>query len=296
MFKMKKRQMIILFSILAFVVLLVVLNSLVFSIREVRADCFNSNDTELVNRVTAASEIKLYKNIITLNKKKAIQSIDAKMSAEIKVINIERKFPNTVWIHFVKRVPVIAVETGGGEYVICDRNLTITESGVPLSKFDFNANFETLDADRKKDVDPDNPPPVIIVRVLVKGGVLNPAQNKPLELSDAGALDALSCIVDTVNRLDYEEYDFVRLLKEIDMTNYNDAVTPEIELKMRDSGGKSITIKIQNAKNLLLQKVWHSISVYEQYLKGTLKQPFKNTTWTVFNDSKGQIYIEDTSG
>ena len=284
MFLMKKRQMIILFSILAFIMLLVALNSLVFSIREVRADCFNSNDSALIGRVTEASGIKLYKNIITLNKTKAVRNIDGEMGSEVKVVNIERKFPNKVWIHFVKLVPILAFETDGG-YVTCDNNLMVIEKDVPFSALMFNADVDEVD----KNIDGESRP---IVRARIKEGTLKAVAGKPLELSDPDALAALRTVVDTINRLDYEEYDFVRLLKEIDMTEYNDAVNPVIKLKMRDSGGKSITIIIQNSKKLLLEKVQHSISVYDEYLQG--KKFFKSTTWTAFNNSKGKIYIEDT--
>ena len=279
---MKKRMMIILFSVLAFVVLIVALNSFVFSIKEVRADSYNSKDAQLETRVVEASGIKLYKNIITLNKNKAIQNIETEMAADVKVINIERKFPNKVWIHFVKLIPILALETDGGDYVKCDNNLTIIET-VPASELNFDMTVGEVDNLKGGGASP-------IVRVLIKGSVYKPTAKKPLELTDPDARDALRIIVDTINRLDYEEYDFVRLLKEIDLTKYDDTV-PDIFLKMRDSGSKSITIKIQNGKKLLLQKVQHAISAYEQYLKG--EKNIQGTMWTVFNNSKNQIAIED---
>ena len=285
---MKKRMMFILFSALAFIALIVALNSFVFSIKEVRADSYNSKDAQLETLVAEASGIKLYKNIITLNKNKAIQNIESEMFAvtPVKVVNIERKFPNKVWIHFVKLIPVLALETenGSGKYVTCDNNLMIVETGVSETDLNFDMTVGGVDKITDGEARP-------MVRVLIKGAVRNPEVKKAVDLTDPDALAALRIIVDTVNRLDYKEYDFVRLLKEIDLTKYDETV-PDISLKMRAGGGASITIKIQNGKKLLLQKVQHAISAYDKYLNGEL--PFKNTTWTVFNNSKNKIIIEDS--
>ena len=279
---MKKRRMIILFSILAFIMVLVLLNSVVFSIREVRAACFNSNDQKLMDRVVSASGIEPYKNIIILNEKKAIDNINGEMGDEVKVVNIERKFPDKVWIHFVKLVPVLAIEKSDGYYVTCDNNLDLIETDAPASSFLFDASVKEVDENTDGGKRP-------IVRALIKGGVVNPEAKSALTLSDANALLGLRTVVDTINRLDYAEYDFVRLLKEIDFRDYNDTVNPVIEFKMRDGGPKSITITIENTKKFLLQKVQHAISAYEQYLAGELN--FSKNEWTVYNNSKNEIII-----
>lgn len=274
--------MIILFSILAFVMVLIVLNSFVFSIQEVRADCLNSLNNELCDRVIAASDIKLNKNILFLSENKAVENINSQMPEEVRVINIERKFPDKVWIHFVKLVPVIALEKGNGDFVTCDNNLNVIGSAVSGSSLLLDASVDAVDKNIDSEVRP-------VVLARVGGNIVNPAPKAALALSDANSLIALRSVVDTVNRLDYREYDFVRLLREIDMTHYDDAVNPVIYLKMRESGARSITIEIQNTKKMLLQKVQHSISAYEQYLADKLT--FSTTNWTVYNNNKNEIII-----
>lgn len=274
--------MIILFSILAFVMVLIVLNSFVFSIQEVRADCLNSLNNELCDRVIAASDIKLNKNILFLSENKAIENINSQMPEEVRVINIERKFPDKVWIHFVKLVPVIALEKGNGDFVTCDNNLNVIGSAVSGSSLLLDASVDAVDKNIDSEVRP-------VVLARVGGNIVNPTPKAALALSDANSLIALRSVVDTVNRLDYREYDFVRLLREIDMTHYDDAVNPVIYLKMRESGARSITIEIQNTKKMLLQKVQHSISAYEQYLADKLT--FSTTNWTVYNNNKNEIII-----
>ena len=276
--------MIILFSALIFAAVLVILNSVVFSVREVRADCYNLSakdpETEqLADKVIEASNIKLYKNIITLNEKKAAKNINAKMDSEVKVINIERKFPNTVWIHFVKLVPVLAIETNDGSFITCDNNLMIIETGKSGNDLRFNSTVEELEKDRNG----------AVVRVRLSGNAVNPAKSKTAVLSNPDAFSALRTVVDTVNRLSYEEYDFVRLLSEIDMTDFSRAAAPVIKLEMRESKNRKITFKIQSPQKRLLEKVQHSISAYEQYVKDKLT--FKDMEWTVATNSKNEIMV-----
>ena len=276
--------MIILFSILAFVMLLVFLNSFVFSIQEVRADCYNSLDAQLCEKVVNASGIKLNKNILFLSEKKAIENINKEMGGKINVINIERKFPDKVWIHFVNVVPVVALQKDDGNYVICDSNLNIADTDVPAANLSFDQTVDQVD----KNIDSATNRPIVLV--TIKGHVNNPQLQAPLSLTDANSLLGLRTVIDTINRLDYREYDFVRLLKEIDFTGYSDtAVNPEIVLKMRDGGKDSISITIQNTKVALLQKIQHAISAYEQYLSNKLT--FAKNQWTCYMNTKNEIIV-----
>ncbi len=275
--------MIIMFSILAFVMLLVFLNSFVFSISEVRADCYNSLDAQLCEQVAAASGIKLNKNIILMSERKAIENINGQMGGKIKVINIERKFPDKVWIHFVHVIPVIAIQKDDGSYVTCDNNLDISDAGVPASSLSFDQSVNEVDANIDSATRP-------IVRVKINGSVVKPQAGEPLVLSNANSILGLRTVIDTINRLDYREYDFVRLLKEIDFSAYDDfAANPEIVLKMRDGGRENITIIVQNTKTALLEKVQHAISIYKKYLANV--QNFSKNTWTVYMNNKNEIIV-----
>ena len=109
---MRNKKLIVLFSILAFLTLLVVLSSVIFSVQNVYASCYNAED-EAFDEIVASNEINGItkgKSIFLLNESKAIEKIESNLS-DVKVVNIQRKFPNQVYINYVKIFPYLAVET-----------------------------------------------------------------------------------------------------------------------------------------------------------------------------------------
>ena len=109
---MRNRKLIVLFSILAFLTLLVVLSSVIFSVQDVYASCYN-DENEAYDSAIASQEvngISKGKSIFLLNEQKAIEMIEANYS-DVKVINIERKFPNQIYINYVRIFPYVALET-----------------------------------------------------------------------------------------------------------------------------------------------------------------------------------------
>ena len=127
---MRNRKLIVLFSILAFLTLLVVLSSVIFSVQDVYASCYN-DENEAYDSAIASQEvngISKGKSIFLLNEQKAIETIEANYS-DVKVINIERKFPNQIYINYVRIFPYIALETD-------DCVLYASNSGKILSKGD----------------------------------------------------------------------------------------------------------------------------------------------------------------
>lgn len=109
---MRNKKLIVLFSILAFVTLLVVLSSVIFSVQTVYASCYNDDDEQL-DAIVASEEINGIsrgKSMFMLSEKKVIEKVESSRS-DVRVVNIERKFPNQVYINYVKIFEYIAFET-----------------------------------------------------------------------------------------------------------------------------------------------------------------------------------------
>lgn len=109
---MRNKKLIVLFSILLFVTLVVVLSSVIFSVQNVYAYCYNTYD-DVMDAKVASKEIngiKRGRSIFMLNEKAIIEEVEDKLS-DVKVINVERKFPNQVYINYVRIFPYLAVET-----------------------------------------------------------------------------------------------------------------------------------------------------------------------------------------
>jgi len=121
------KRLIILFIGLVILVLVIVLNSTVFIIRDISvlSDCGTGyyNDEDIVS----SSFISGGKNIFILSERIATDNIE-KAHPDIRVTSIERKFPNKVIIHITLRIPVIALKiNGSNNYFITDWELNVID-------------------------------------------------------------------------------------------------------------------------------------------------------------------------
>ncbi len=109
---MRNKRLIILISILSFITVLIVFSSVLFSVQGVYASCYNTDDAEFDLRVAATdvSGIKKGKSIFLLKEKDVIRSVESELN-DVRVINVERKFPNRVYINYVKIYSYFAVES-----------------------------------------------------------------------------------------------------------------------------------------------------------------------------------------
>ena len=116
----KKTKIITTFiSLLAIIVLLVVLSSTLFAVKEVKVSVESASSalaSTNENEIVEMSNIKNGANVFLLEKKKAKRSIEQNCPY-IKVLNIETKFPNIVVIHVVERDEVFAFQTSDKCYI-----------------------------------------------------------------------------------------------------------------------------------------------------------------------------------
>lgn len=123
---MRKRLWIILGVIVA-VAAISVMAYCVFSIGKI--DVNTTNDLAALSKEEKAAIIELSgirkgKNIFAIDENIAIRNIEVSMP-KLKVISIERTFPNGVYIYVTQRVPVFYMKLSGGNYAILDRELKI---------------------------------------------------------------------------------------------------------------------------------------------------------------------------
>ena len=126
----KKKVLIILGSILgALIVLGIILFFTAFSLKNADIKFETTNeiyDTQtLSHEITEKCEIDFGKSVFLMDKKKTILSIE-KNYPNLKVINIETKFPSSVLIHLALRQQLFAFERDGQTY-ICDEELKVLE-------------------------------------------------------------------------------------------------------------------------------------------------------------------------
>ena len=120
---MHKRLWVILGIIVSAVVLSVVLG-VMFSIGGVDVNTTNdiTVDDGVKSEIIALSGIKKGKNIFSIDEAIAIENIEINRP-ELKVISIERKFPNKVVVYVTRRTGVFSLALDDGRFAVLDREL-----------------------------------------------------------------------------------------------------------------------------------------------------------------------------
>ena len=125
---MRKRLWIILGIVVA-IAFIAVMSYCVFSIGKIDVDTtvdMAVMTKEEKSEIIEISGIREGKNIFAIDENIAKSNIELSMPT-LKVISIERAFPNIVYIHVTRRTPVFWMLLDGGKYAILDRELKIIE-------------------------------------------------------------------------------------------------------------------------------------------------------------------------
>ena len=113
---MRNKRLLIIFCILLSLTLLIAVGSAIFSVKTVNAYCYNADDEQLLERVEKSKDKLIGKSIFALDENDIIAQIEDEIGG-IKVVNIERLFPNRVSINFVKLFDYFEVNYSGIYYV-----------------------------------------------------------------------------------------------------------------------------------------------------------------------------------
>ena len=132
---MNKRLIVLLVG-LVLIAVIVVLNAVVFTVKNVSVEYDTSenavaDDSDLTELIISSSGIKKGKNIFGVSESKMVKNIQASVPS-VKVVNVERKFPNKVIIHVSKRIPVFIIaykqsQSALTDYVLVDSDMVVTE-------------------------------------------------------------------------------------------------------------------------------------------------------------------------
>jgi len=151
----KNKKLIILFSCLGALTVLVLLNSILFTVRTINAQGIDNYDTELNTMITSREVhgIGSAANIFFLNDSRIIQNIHQNLAerghANVEVKYIERHFPNRLTIHFRIVSPIFYVVEDGYAYVFaCNLNLIerVEVQNVPHGIVRFDIEGDLLSA------------------------------------------------------------------------------------------------------------------------------------------------------
>ncbi|MDE6967052.1 MAG: FtsQ-type POTRA domain-containing protein, partial [Clostridia bacterium] len=120
------KRLIIIFVCLALFVLTLVVGAVVFTVNDVDI-LLNSQENVAFDKakILNISGIKKGQSVFTINSDKASANIE-KQFPELKVIKIERSFPNKVRIHLDTRKAILKMKISNSDsYAVLDRELKI---------------------------------------------------------------------------------------------------------------------------------------------------------------------------
>ncbi len=141
---MKNKRLIILLSIFSFIILLVVLSSTVFTVRKnsISVEWHREGLTFMQNQNQSIVEkIVEHENIMFYDKDRATKILEEEFPY-LKVLKIEKKFPNKIVVHATERSEQYSIKVDNDYYVLDD-------SGKVLNKYSAT-DFGLLSAEQNR--------------------------------------------------------------------------------------------------------------------------------------------------
>lgn len=142
---MRNKKLIILFSVLLVVTLLIVFNSVLFSVQHVDVHCQNMQESQYSDRVKAAHKIKNGSSIFFIDKEEVIENIERDLGGAVRVLSVERVFPNRIYIDYVEVRPYLTVSDGIHRYYLDnDMRVIVADSSQQVIELKIKGSLPDL--------------------------------------------------------------------------------------------------------------------------------------------------------
>ena len=147
---MSKAIKVCIISISTLVLILVLLLTLVFTIKDVKANLLITSASNTLTNESVMTELKSQdvlpynQSVFFLNRNKVTADIE-KTIPKIKVVNLEITFPNAININYTERVPVFAVKISNStySYAIVDEDFKVISLSMTDADY-INFSFTEL--------------------------------------------------------------------------------------------------------------------------------------------------------
>lgn len=138
---MKSKRLIVLLSVLAFLTVLIVINSTLFTLQKVSVNWLTTKymlDLTSVKDYNITDKVELGGSIFLVQKDEITADLE-KTYPYLRVVSVETKFPNKIVLHTAERESLYAISLGSNMYAILD------EMGKVLAKSSYQKIFEGAD-------------------------------------------------------------------------------------------------------------------------------------------------------
>ena len=243
---MKSKKTLVLFLILCFLTVLIVVGSVLFSVKTVVGYCYNADDTELNEQVVEASAAKLKKgsSIFLVRENEIINEVESKLP-NVWVINVERVFPSGVYIDYVKIKEYFVAKSG-------DKLLYVSNNGKILRSSQETASEK-------------------MIELRYDGNFDSTATGSTIFRSESLNYELLVNLMKALHRVESEHDNLVEMFEFVDLS-----FVDKNELFIKTGAG--VCIEIQNPEKNMLEKVRFAMS----FLNGMDLDHTSKGTITVF--------------
>ncbi len=255
----KNKSLTIVLIILAFIVLMVILSSAIFCVRNVELNFLSEtiNLTGQNEQILASGGFKMGKSVFFCNKNEYIKNLEEN-NPYIKVLNIETIFPSTLRVNAIERNELLCIK--GYEdnslkgYMILDDELKVLNNQTSYQNTYLNSIFVNVEGEYFENV--------------LAGQVLNNDYSNILKSLSVELLAYRSDV-----RVLKSEF------KEIDLSQ--NATTKELNITIKMRTGAEIVL--QNANNRLMGKFMLALSTYDNETNKS------NIKIVVYENNDGEI-------
>ncbi len=159
--KTSSKRLLIILSVLAIIILLIVLNSTVFTLKKVEVNFYNTQDQliednntlthfneESIDDIIDSAKFKFGKTIFLIKKQPYINRLELK-NPYLKVISITARFPNKLVIKVAEREVLYATPLANSKYALLDGELKVLEIVDSIDAFScvvVDLELDTLQA------------------------------------------------------------------------------------------------------------------------------------------------------
>ena len=252
---MKNKRLVILLSVFAFLVLIAVLCSTVFTVRKVSVEwsttkvLFDHTDAEIVG------DVKKGESVFLVDKASIKQTLEEKYPY-LKVVSLEIKFPNQLVVHASERQELFSIKVKDNSHYILDGECKVLRSAT-----DATLNGTT---------------PVTVKNFTFPDGTFEVSKVAEMGFVNNVLTNFASALSINKNGSDYVKNNVQYL--DIDVTGYNE----NLEIKMR-----GVTVKVNKITSKLLEKLELAIATFDH-----LSAPEKESGVMTVYEVAGKVFAE----
>lgn len=270
---MKNKRLIIILSVFAFLVLIAVLCSTVFTVKTVSLNWLTTKVTITESDEFFANSVEKGESVFLVDKESIIDKLE-KNNPYLKVVSVEVKFPNKLVIHVAERQELYSLKIKDNKHAIMDADCKVLRiisdselNNIEVKPIPVTLNGYTLDERN-----------LAVSQIANLGWARNVLTDFSVALYSCGYQD-----IDAKNNIES--------LK-VDVSGYQNKVVVKMDYQDVNGDG-GVEVEIQDVSKKLIEKTMYAINIYDNQLSEQQRTAGKIVVYLVDGEPDG--YYESSN-